>query len=69
MENNKTPQEITEINKSIERNSKMLAFGLYLDEGMKAVERVFPEYKHFVLENKNNSFGEVKRKLFTFNLA
>ncbi len=39
------------------------AFVLFLEEGIGAVERVYPQYKAFVLSNKNKSQTDVKKEL------
>ena len=44
---------------------QLQAFNLFRKEGMKAVERMFPEYKSFVEANKSKSYNEVKQELMT----
>jgi hypothetical protein len=41
----------------------MAAFSLYLDEGMRAVERMYPQHVSFVRSHKNKSQAEVKKEL------
>jgi len=42
---------------------QLQAFNLFRKEGMKAVERMFPEHKSFVEANRNKSYNEVKKDL------
>jgi hypothetical protein len=44
---------------------QLQAFNLFRKEGMKAVERMFPEHKAFVEANKKKSYNEVKQELIT----
>ena len=44
---------------------QLQAFNLFRKEGMKAVERMFPEHKSFVKANKDKSYNEVKRELMS----
>ena len=41
------------------------AFVLFLEEGIGAVERLYPQYKSFVLSNKGKSQTDVKKELLT----
>jgi len=41
----------------------MAAFSLFLDEGMKAVERMYPQHVSFVKNHKGKSQAEVKKEL------
>ncbi|HEY4208102.1 MAG TPA: hypothetical protein VGM31_14860 [Puia sp.] len=42
---------------------KMAAFSLYLDEGMAAVKRMYPQYVDFVRHNSNKTRTQVKQEL------
>ena len=46
----------------------MHAFKLYLKEGLKGVERVFPQHKDFVLQHKSKSYQDVKDELLRLEL-
>lgn len=39
------------------------AFVLFKEEGLTAVERMYPQHKYFVLENEGKSRSEVKQEL------
>ena len=49
--------------KKQEATEKLLAYVLFMDEGMDAVERMYPQYKSFVLSHKGKSVTEVKNEL------
>jgi hypothetical protein len=56
------------------RNKKVFmemlaAFVLYKEEGMSAVERMYPEHVSFVLSHKNKSQAEVKKELLNRQAA
>ncbi|MCW3461822.1 hypothetical protein [Chitinophaga nivalis] len=44
-------------------NDMLLVFSLFLDEGIIAVERIFPEYKQFILAHKDKSLSLLKKEL------
>ncbi|MCW3461821.1 hypothetical protein [Chitinophaga nivalis] len=44
-------------------NEMILAFVLFKDEGIKAVERMYPQHVLFVLENKNKATSTVQDEL------
>ncbi len=41
----------------------LLAFALFSEKGIEAVEKMYPKQKEFVLENKHKSITEVKHQL------
>lgn len=41
----------------------MAAFSLYLDEGMAAVERMYPQHVDFVRRHSDKTKAEIKREL------
>ena len=49
--------------KKQELGRMILAYSLFLEEGMDAVERMYPEYKSFVLSHKGKSVTDVKNEL------
>jgi len=55
----------SEYNKKRFLMEQLQAFNLFRKEGMKAVERMFPEHKNFVEANKSRSYNEVKQELMT----
>lgn len=55
----------TDYNKKRFQMEELQAFVLFLNEGMKAVERMFPQHKAFVEANKSKSYQEVKHELLT----
>lgn len=42
---------------------QMAAFALFLDEGMDAVKRMYPQHVSFVQSHKGKSQAEVKKEL------
>ena len=42
---------------------KMAAFSLYLDEGMAAVERMYPQHIAFVQHHLDKTMAEVKKEV------
>ena len=55
-------------NKELYRNKKLLmermaAFTLYLEKGMEAVKRMYPQHISFVKSRKGKSQAEVKKEL------
>jgi len=53
-----------EPNKTFESARMLNAFVLFSEQGLKAVETTYPEYKQFVLAHKERSVREVKNELF-----
>jgi len=47
----------------------MAAFSLYLDEGIRAVERMYPQHISFVRNHIGKSQAEVKKELFHHQAA
>ncbi len=45
------------------------AFVLFKEEGIKAVERMYPQYQSFVLSNQDKTQTEIKRELLPGQLA
>jgi len=48
---------------------KLLAYALFIDEGMRAVENMYPQYKTFVLSQQGKSVTEVKHELLLDRVA
>ena len=44
-------------------NEMILAFSLFVDEGIKAVERLYPQHASFVLKNKHKTISAIKDEL------
>jgi len=42
---------------------KMAAFSVYLDEGMTAVERMYPQHIGFVRDHEGKTMAQVKKEL------
>ncbi|MHA4812374.1 hypothetical protein ACX0G9_30050 [Flavitalea flava] len=55
--------------KNLEASIKILAYALFVDEGLAAVERMYPQYKNFVLGHKGKSLTEVKNELLHSQVA
>jgi hypothetical protein len=47
----------------------MAAFSLYLDEGMQAVERMYPQHVSFVRDHIGKSQADVKKELLHHQAA
>ena len=47
----------------------MAAFSVYLDEGMAAVERMYPQHLEFVRHHSGKTLREVKRELLHMQAA
>ncbi len=47
----------------------MAAFSLYLDEGMRAVQKMYPQHVSFVRQHKDKSQAEVKKELLNHHAA
>ena len=50
-------------------NEMILAFLLYVEEGIKAVENLYPQHKKFVLDNKSKSVKDIKHELTHYSHA
>ena len=48
---------------------KLAAFMLFLEEGMEAVQRMYPQHVAFVRSHKDKSSSEVKRELLQSQAA
>lgn len=42
----------------------ILAYKTFMDSGIEAVQRMYPQYKSFVLAHKGKSVTQVKQELF-----
>ncbi len=47
----------------------ILAYALFVDAGIEAVERMYPQYKAFVLNNKGKTSSQVKNELLQASIA
>ena len=56
--------KLGEPNKTFESARMLNAFVLFREQGLKAVETTYPEYKQFVVEHSDRSVREVKNELF-----
>jgi hypothetical protein len=43
----------------------ILAYKIFMDSGIEAVQRVYPQYKNFVLTHKGKSVTQVKQELLS----
>ncbi len=47
----------------------LLAYAIFIDEGMRAVENMYPQYKAFVLTHQGKTVTEVKHELLLDKVA
>ena len=47
----------------------ILAYKTYVDDGIDAVQRAYPHYKTFVLDNKGKTVTQVKQELLHKSIA
>jgi hypothetical protein len=56
-------QDAEKYKKNQEAMNMILAYSLFVDAGIEAVERMYPQYKAFVLNNKGKTPSQVKNEL------